>query len=533
MTQEPVRPGSQRRDDRAVGPIIATLACAGVVASLMYTLTIPLIPDLPRLLHSSASNTAWAVTATLLGASVAPPIAGRLGDMYGKKRLMLVSLVLLIVGSLLCATTSSLLPVVSGRALQGMASGLIPLGISMMRDVLPPARLGAALGLMSSSLGIGGALGIPFSALVAQHADWHVLFWGAAVLGVIMMVVLWWVVPAPPPSGRDEAAGRARFDTVGAIGLLVGLLAVLLVISKGSDWGWTTPTTLGLGLGGVVVLLVWGWWELRVPTPVVDLRVTARRQVLMTNLTSVIVGIAMYALSLVVPQLMQIPTGTGFGFGASMVVAGLCFAPFGVVMVLASPITARIIATFGAKASLMIGVLIVAIGYAVGIAFLNAIWQVIVVCAIVGLGVAFAYAAMPTLIMAAVPPTETAAANGLNTLMRALGTSIASALIGVVLSHLTTTYAGAEVPTLSGFRVTFVIATVAAVAALAVAAFIPGRRAPGAALPTPRPETAPAVVDLLSTGSTGVAVFDPAEVIAPGSTGVATLDAADGPVARS
>ncbi|WP_225438245.1 MFS transporter [Candidatus Frankia nodulisporulans] len=232
----------------------------------------------------------------------------------------------------------------------------------------------------------------------------------------------------------------------------------------------------------MLTLLVWGFWELRVSNPVVDLRITAGRQVLMTNITSIIVGVAMYALSLVVPQLMQIPSGTGFGFGKSMVVAGLCFAPFGVVMVLASPVTARIIATFGAKASLMLGVLIIAIG----VAFLNAIWQILIVCAIVGLGVAFAYAAMPTLIMAAVPSTETAAANGLNTLMRALGTSTAAALIGVVLSHTTMSYQGAQVPTLSGFRITFVIATVAAVLALGVAALIPGRR-PTVDLPLPRP----------------------------------------------
>ncbi|MCK9874359.1 MFS transporter [Frankia sp. Ag45/Mut15] len=489
-----------RPGEPAVGPIIATLACTGTVASLMYTLMIPLIPDLPRLLHSSASNTAWTVTATLLGSAVAPPIAGRLGDMYGKKRLLLASQVLLIAGSLLCAMTSSLLPVVSGRAMQGMASGVVPLGISMMRDVLPPARLGAALGLMSSSLGIGGALGIPLSALVAQHADWHVLFWGAAGLGTIMLVVLWRVIPAPPlasdadgdgagdnaGAGVRVRAGRSRFDVVGAGGLFVGLLAVLLVISKGSDWGWGAPATVGLAIGGVLTLLVWGFWELRVPNPVVDLRITAGRQVLMTNITSIIVGVAMYALSLVVPQLMQIPSGTGFGFGKSMVVAGLCFAPFGVVMVLASPVTARIIAAFGAKASLMLGVLIIAIGYAIGVAFLNAIWQILIVCAIVGLGVAFAYAAMPTLIMAAVPPTETAAANGLNTLMRALGTSTAAALIGVVLSHMTTSYQGAQVPTLSGFRITFAIATVAAVLALGVAALIPGRR-PAVDLPLPRP----------------------------------------------
>jgi MFS family permease len=299
---------------------------------------------------------------------------------------------------------------IAGRALQGLSTGLIPPGISVMRDVLPPERLGSALGLMSSSLGIGGALGVPLSAVVAQQVNWHVLFVAAAALGGLALLVIWRVVPDSPR--RDTHHGR--FDLVGAVGMSTGVLALLLVISKGSDWGWTSGVTLGLAGAGVLVLPAWGGWELRTPSPLVDLRISARRQVLMTNVTSIVVGVAIYGSSLMLPQLLRAPAGTGYGFGQSMVVSGLCVAPSGLVMMLASPLTARVSGAFGPKVSLMLGALTIAVGYGFGVVFLGQVWQIVLLASAIGLGIALAYAAMPSLIMAAVPSTETAAANGLS-----------------------------------------------------------------------------------------------------------------------
>ncbi|EIV95302.1 MFS transporter [Frankia sp. QA3] len=476
MAQASADPTSRQEGAPAPGLMIGALATAGVVVSVMHTLVVPLISDLPELLHSSASNTAWVVTATLLGAAVSTPIVGRLGDMYGKKRMMMVSLMVLIVGSVVCALSTALLPMVAGRALQGLATGLIPLGISVMRDELPPEKLGSALGLMSSSLGIGGALGVPLSAIIAQQVNWHVLFWGAAGLAVLTLFVIWKVVPESPVGDKTHG----RFDFVGALGMSAGVLCLLLVISKGSDWGWTKGTTLGLGVAAVVILLVWGFWELRTPSPLVDLRISARRQVLMTNLTSVIIGFAMYGMSLIIPQLLQAPKGTGYGFGQSMIVAGLCFAPFGLVMMLASPVTARLSAAFGSKVTLMLGAATIAVGYGLGLVLMSEVWEIIFLACIIGLGVALAYASMPALIMAAVPPTETAAANGLNTLMRSLGTSSSAAVVGVVLAHMTTTFEGAALPSEGGFRLAFVLGAGSALLALLLATFIPGRQASAA-----------------------------------------------------
>lgn len=459
--------GGQRRSSGGVVPV---LAFSGIVVAVMQTLLVPVIKDLPALLNTMPSNATWVMTATLLAGAVSTPIMGRLGDLYGKRRMLLTSLAVMVVGSLICGFTSDLVTMIVGRALQGFAMGAIPLGIGIMRDELPRERLGSAMGLMSSSIGVGGGLALPTAALVAQHADWHTLFFGAAGLGVLSMLLTLLVVP--------ETAVRAqgRFDVAGAIGLSAGLVALLLPLTKGSDWGWGSPTTLVLFGVAVLILVLWGVMELRLADPLVDLRTTARREVLLTNLASITVGVAFYAISLVLPQLLQLPTSTGYGLGQSMVVAGLCMAPLGLTMMFVAPLYARIAARRGPKVSLLLGMLVIAIGYGAGIGLMNAAWQTVIIAVVVGAGIGLAYSSLPALIIGAVDASETGAANGLNTLMRSIGTSVSSAVIGMVLAHMSKSVGPVTVPTMAGFRVSFLIATAAVLIGVALASFLPSQR---------------------------------------------------------
>lgn len=455
------------------GAIVAVLAVAGIVAALMQTLVVPLIGELPQLLHASASNTSWAVTATLLASAVTIPAIGRLGDMYGKRRMLLISSVPLIAGSVVAALATSVTPMIIGRGLQGIGMGVIPLGISALRELMPPERLGSSIALISSSLGIGGALGLPFAAAVAENTSWRVLFWTSAGLSALVAVLIWLFVPATP------ARASGRFDFAGSLGLGAGLVCLLLGVSKGADWGWTSGTTLGLLGASVVILLAWGWWELRHSDPLVDLRVTAGRQVLTTNLASIVVGFSMYAQSLIVPQLLQLPEATGYGLGQSMLATGLWMAPSGLMMMALSPVGARLSAARGPKVTLIVGTLIIAGGYASSMALLGSAWGLMIVTCICSAGVAFAYGAMPALIMGAVPPSETASANSFNTLMRSIGTSVSAAVVGVVLAQMTVNLGGRALPSESGFRTGLLIGAAVAVLAAVVALAIPSRR-PGA-----------------------------------------------------
>ncbi|MFJ5226274.1 MFS transporter [Streptomyces sp. NPDC088400] len=450
--------------------VVAVLAFAGIVVSLMQTLVIPIVPELPRLLDASPSNAIWAVTATLLAAAVATPIAGRLGDMFGKRRLLLVSLVLLVTGSVVCALSDSLIPMIAGRTLQGLAAAVVPLGISIMRDELPAERLAGSTALMSASLGVGGALGLPSAAFIADNFNWHVLFWTSAALGAVALALVLVIVP------ESKVRTGGHFDLIGSLGIATGLVSLLLAVSKGADWGWTSGTTLGLLAVAILALLAWGRYELRTAQPLVDLRTTARRQVLFTNLASVAFGFSMFAMSLVLPQLLQLPEATGYGLGRSMLTVGLVLAPQGLVMMAMAPLSAAISKTKGPKITLMLGAAIVAAGYGLNILLMSEIWHLVLVSCVIGGGVGFAYGAMPALIMGAVPASETAAANSLNTLMRSIGTSIASAVAGVILAQMTTTFGTTALPSENGFRTVMAIGAGAALLAFALAAFLPRHR---------------------------------------------------------
>ncbi|MDF3297287.1 MFS transporter [Streptomyces tropicalis] len=453
----------------ASGAVVPVLAFAGIVVAVMQTLLVPVIKDLPQLLDTAPSNATWVLTSTLLSGAVATPIMGRLGDLNGKRRMLITSLAVMVVGALVSAFTSALIPMIVGRTLQGFAMGAIPLGIGLMRDMLPRERLGSAMALMSSSIGVGGGLALPSAALVAQHTNWHALFYGAAGLGVLAIVLTLLVVPESPMRARGS------FDLPGALGLSAGLVLLLLPVTKGSDWGWSSGTTLGLFAAAVVVLLLWGLMELRVAAPLVDLRTTARREVLLTNLASIMVGVSFYVVSLVLPQLLQLPSATGYGLGQSMVVAGLCVAPLGLTMMFIAPVYARLSARYGPKVTLITGLLIIAIGYGGGLGLMDAAWQTVVTSVVLGAGIGLAYSSLPALIVGAVPASETGAANGLNTLMRSIGTSVSSAVIGMVLANTAHHAGGRAIPTMHGFRVSFLIATAAVAVGLLLALCLPGR----------------------------------------------------------
>lgn len=450
--------------------ILAVLGLCGIVVALMQTLVVPIIPQLPILLDASPADTSWAVTSTLLAGAVITPISGRLGDMFGKKRMILVSLGLVVLGSVICALAPSLIVLVIGRALQGASVGAIPLGIAILRDVLPPKKVGGAMAVMSATLGVGGAVGLPVAALIAQVADWHFLFVVSAILGLICMVLVFFIIP------ESSIRKPSRFDFVGAIGLAAALIAFLLPITKGGTWGWTDSKTLGLLASSALIFVIWGAWELRRDAPLVNLRIAARKQVLFTNLASIAVGFAMYGNSLSLPQLLMAPTETGYGFGLSMVTTGLVLAPAGLVMMALSPVSARLSSWKGPRVTMIVGALVVGLGYVVAYFATFAIWQVTLTGMIIGAGVGLTFSAMPALIMGAVPITESAAANGLNSLMRSIGTSSSAAVVSVVLAGATIVVHDRVYPTLDMFKLTFLISIIAAAVTMIFAWLIPKQK---------------------------------------------------------
>lgn len=278
-------------------------------------------------------------------------------------------------------------------------------------------------------------------------------------------------VPDIPAGARGQ-----RFDVVGALGLAAGLVCLLLSVSKGADWGWGSATTLGLISAAVVVLAAWGWFEWRTTDPLVDLRTTVRPRVLLTNLASVFIGFGMYASMLVVPQLLQFPESTGYGLGQSMMAAGMWMLPGGLMMMAVSPLGGRLTNARGPKVTLVCGALVLAAGYGVALLLASTAVGLMAAAMVINSGVALAYGAMPALVMSAVPPAETGAANGFNALMRSLGTSFGAAVVGVVLARMTTTVDGITFTSETGFRTGLLMGGGFALLSGAVAALIPAPR---------------------------------------------------------
>ncbi len=448
-----------------------------MVVALQQTLVVPLLPEFATALGVSNSTASWLVTSTLLTGAVATPLIGRLADMYGKRAMMLLCLGVMIVGCLIAATSQSFLVLVLGRSMQGFASALLPVGISIMRDALPPEKLSGAVALMSATVGIGGMVGMPLAGVLSAHWGLPSLFWATGAVGVAVAVVLPCVVP------ESVVKSRGRFDFVGAIVFTAAMTSLLLAISKGTEWGWGSPVILVLIAVGTVMLSSWVPWELRTSAPLVDLRTSVRAPILVSNICALLLGFAMFISSLAATQELQLPAESGFGLGLSASAAGLAMSPGGLLMVLLATVSPKVTRRWGAKTTLATGAIIIASGYVSRVFLTPTLFTIVLGTAIVSAGVAFALAAMPTLITESAPLDQTASANSVNSLLRSVGTSTGSAVAAAVLASSPVLIGTAVVPTLHSFEVLYSIGAGAALLAAAVTLAVRVNRTRAVSLP--------------------------------------------------
>ncbi|AWG97430.1 MFS transporter [Rhodococcus ruber Chol-4] len=413
------------RPSRFVFPI---LAVGAIFQAIMQTVMVPLLPSMPALTGAGTTAVSWLVTATLLVGAVMTPIFGRLADMVGKKRMLLVALVLMTVGSLLCAISSNIAVLITARGLQGAGAAVIPIGMSILREELPRDRVGRAVALLSSTLGLGTALGIPFAAAIVQFADWHVLFWVTTAIGAAVATAAAVFIR----ESRTRTGGR--FDGVGAVGLSAALVSLLVPLTQGSTWGWTSPAVLSMFAAAVVLFGLWGFQQLRNRNPLVDLRASARRTVLMPHLAALLVGFAFYGNTLITTQLLQADPDHGAGYGLPILLAALCQLPASFAMMSFALVAARLSDRWGTKVPMLAGALFLLGGYSLHAVPDKPLWSVVVALGVAAIGTTLVYCTLPVLIMGAVPLEQTAAANGVNVLLRTTGSTVCSAVVATVLA---------------------------------------------------------------------------------------------------
>jgi EmrB/QacA subfamily drug resistance transporter len=447
--------------------------------TVTQSLVVPVLPALQRQLHASTSSITWVFTVYLLAASVITPIAGRLGDMFGKKLVLLIALAGLAAGSLLAAVVTTLPMLIAARAIQGLGGAVFPLTFGIIRDEFPRERVGSAIAVVSGMIGIGGGLGILFAGPILQNLSYHWLFWIPFAVTMLAMVATFLVVPESP----TRAPGKIFW--LGAALLSGWLVALLLGVTKAPDWGWTDPKTLGLFLLAAVMGSLWVREESRASEPLVDIAMMRLRGVWTTNAAAFFLGVAMFTVPVLIPQYVAAPVATGYGFGASVTQAGLYLLPSTIAIIISSPLGARIGRLVGLKVPLVAGFAVMALSF-VALAAASASWEFYLASGVLGFGFGFSFAAVANLIVDAVRPDQTAVASGVNTIVRTIAGAIGAQVMATILTANTLS---SGYPDRQAFTIAFSICAATTALGIPASIAVPGRKgavAPATLTPLPR-----------------------------------------------
>jgi EmrB/QacA subfamily drug resistance transporter len=463
------------------GLTLAVLLVGAMAYALSQTMVVPALPEIQRQLDTTSTAVTFVLTGYLLTAAVATPIMGRLGDMFGKNRLLVVALSVFALGSLVSAVSQSIEVLIAGRAIQGVGGAVFPLSFGIIRDEFPPERVSTGIGLISATFGIGGGAGLVLSGVIVDHLDYEWIFWLALIVVSGAIVAARRFIPESP------VKSPARIDWIGAGLLSAGLVALLIAVSEGNSWGWGSAGVVSLFVLSAAVLIAWVAYEYRAPEPLVDMRMMRDRAVLPTNLTALLVGFGMFGSFILIPQFVQIPTSAGFGFAASVTEAGLYMLPSAATMLVGAPLAGWLGGRIGSKLPLQLGTAIAAAAFVFLALVHDEPWSIYVGTSLLGLGIGFSFASMANLIVEAVDQRHTGVATGINTIMRLIGGSIGGQVAAsIVAGHIA---AGTALPEESGFIAAFVMSAVGVGAAFVLAFWIPGRPEPAAVAVRPVSET--------------------------------------------
>jgi EmrB/QacA subfamily drug resistance transporter len=454
----------------------AVLAVGAISYSLLQSLVAPALPAIQQELHCSENAVSWVLTSYLLSASVATPLLGRLGDIYGKERLLMVALALLSAGTLASAVATSLPLMLTGRVVQGAAGGIFPLAFGIIRDEFPRERVAARIGLMSALLGVGGGAGVVLAGPIVDRYSIHYLFWLPLVPILGATVLTHFFVPESPvkaPGGINWA---------GAALMAIGLTVLLVAVSQTSKWHWASAKTLGLIAGSVVVLALWVRSESRSAHPLVDMRMMRIRGVWTTNAVALLLGFGMYSSFILLPEYVETPTRAGYGFGSSVTQAGLFLVPSTIAILVVGSLTGRLEKRFGSKVPLLAGCVLAALCYLLLTVARGGRLEIFVAAALLGSGIGLAFASMANLIIENVGAAETGVATGMNTVTRTVGGAFGGAATASIVAG---TLAASGYPSAHGYTEAFGLCALALVAALLVGLLIPPRRPEQAFAPHP------------------------------------------------
>jgi EmrB/QacA subfamily drug resistance transporter len=440
----------------------------GVAAfALLQSLVIPVLTTVQHQLHTTQGAATWVLTAYLLSASIMTPILGRVGDMIGKERVFVATLIALAAGSLLAAVASSIGVMIVARVIQGIGGGMVPVAFGIIRDEFPAEKVAGAVGALASLTAVGAGLGIVLAGPIVDVLGYPWLFWLPLILTVVAAVSAVLFVPESP------VRTPGRISWLPAVLLSGWLVALLVALSQAPTWGWGSSSVIGLLVVAAVLAAGWVIAELRAATPLIDMKMMRRTAVWTNNLVALLLGVGMYATFAFLPEFVQTPSSAGYGFGASITRSGLMLLPSAVTMFVVGMFAGRLARLLGGKVLVVAGCLIGAVAMAI-LALAHAhVWEIYLSSAIMGVGFGLAFSAMSALVVAAVPTSQTGVASGMNANIRTIGGSIGAA---VMASIVTSQLEPSGLPKESGYTTGFAVMAAGLVLAALAGLLIPSAR---------------------------------------------------------
>lgn len=439
------------------------LAVAVSSFALLQSLIVPVLSTIEREFDTDQTTVTWVLTAYLLSASIATPLLGRIGDVVGKTRMLVITLGALAVGSLLAALAPSIGWLIFARVVQGAGGGVMPLAFGIVRDEFE-GKVTAALSVLASLTAVGFGLGIVIAGPIVDVLGYQGLFLLPMVATTLAAAATLLFIPESP------VRTPSRLPVLPAVLLAVWLVALMLAISEGNVWGWSSPAVLGLLVVAVLGSVAWVTVERRVPVPMIDMEMMRLRGIWTTNAVAGMVGFGMYTAFAFLPQFLQTPAAAGYGFDATISESGRLLLPSAVMSFLVGFATATLIRRFGARLVIVSGSALMAAAF-LGIALWHdATWQLYLATTIQGLGSGLVFSSLAGAVIAAVPAEQTGVASGMNANIRTIGGSIGAAVMAGIV---TAKQGPAGFPAESGYTLGFLVLGGCMVLAAAVACLIP------------------------------------------------------------
>lgn len=411
----------------------------------------------------------WLITAFLLVGAAAAALCSRLGDLYGRRRLIVVLLAVAACGSLLSALSSNLPGMIAGRALQGVSAALLPLCIGVVREAFPQQRVAVAIGWLAAIAAFSAGMGILAGGWLADHASWRLTFWFSAAHALLSLAGVLAALPRSHVRPR-----RAAVDWLGGILFVPAVAAILWAVTRTRGAGWSDPTTLALALGGLALLAVWTRREWTHPDPMLDVRQFTRRQIGLAMLVMTLFGMGASQLMLLVLMLAQQPVTTGVGLGLTATLAATIKIPASFASLIGAPWSGHLAARHGARRAALAGSVIVGASWLALMAWHDAVWHLVAMAFAATVGGAIIYAAVPNLLVEAAPPERTSELNGMSHVLRTLGTAIGTQIVTLLLASSTV----AKAPTEHAYLLAFGAVVLCAALSMLVSLALPHRAAP-------------------------------------------------------